>query len=128
MAAGAAEAGKEAADEFAGVLGVSEVAHRHDQLIVDHARDHRPFDRFELEKEIGDVGDEVLARRGADERAEHLVGERAAAIGLEHVFEPLHRDFRPLHLADHGRVRQRIEVRERLEIDAVGLAVEEQRV
>ena len=38
------------------------------------------------------------------------------------------RDFRAFHLADQRGVGQRIQVRERLEIDAVGLAVEEQRV
>ena len=42
--------------------------------------------------------------------------------------QPLERDFRPLHLADQRRVGERIEERERLEIDAVGMAGEEQRV
>ena len=38
------------------------------------------------------------------------------------------RDLRALHLPDHLRVGERIEIRERLEVDAVGLPVEEQRV
>ena len=45
-----------------------------------------------------------------------------------HVVEPLERDFGALHLADQRGVGERIEIRERLEVDAVGLAVEEQRV
>ena len=48
--------------------------------------------------------------------------------GADDILEPLHRDFRALHLADHRGVGERVEVRERLEIDAVRLAVEEQRV
>ena len=52
-----------------------------------------------------------------------LVGERA-----RDVLEPLERDFRAFHLADQRRVGQRVEERERLEVDAIGLAREEQRV
>ena len=48
--------------------------------------------------------------------------------GAGHVLQPLERDFRPFHLADERRVGERIEERERLEIDAVGVAREEQRV
>ncbi len=42
--------------------------------------------------------------------------------------EPLQRDFRSFHLADQRRVGERIQERERLEIDAVGVPGEEQRV
>ena len=45
-----------------------------------------------------------------------------------HVVEPLERDFRAFHLADQRGVGERIEERERLEVDAVGVAGEEQRV
>ena len=44
------------------------------------------------------------------------------------VVEPLERDFRPFHLADQRGVGERIEERERLEVDAVGVPREEQRV
>ena len=64
----------------------------------------------------------------AEERAEHLLDHLAVLLRLQHVLEPLHRDFRALHLADERGVGQRVEVRERLEVDAVRLAVEEQRV
>ena len=57
----------------------------------------------------------------AEERAEHLIDERAALVRLQHVVEPLERDFGALHLADQRGVGQRIEVRERLDVDAVGL-------
>ena len=49
-------------------------------------------------------------------------------LGARHVVEPLQRDFRPFHLPDQRRVGERVEERERLEIDAVGVAREEQRV
>ena len=49
----------------------------------------RPLDVFELQEEVGDVGDEVLARHRAEERAEHLVRQDAALVRLEHVVEPL---------------------------------------
>ena len=64
----------------------------------------------------------------AEERAEHLIDERAACVRLHHVVEPLGGDFRAFHLADQRGVGQRIQIGERLEVDAVGLAVEEQRV
>jgi hypothetical protein len=37
------------------------------------ARDDRPLDVLELQVEVGDVRDEVLARRVAEERAEDLL-------------------------------------------------------
>ena len=83
---------------------------------------------LELQVEVGDVGDEVLARRRAEERAEHLLDHPPVLLGLQDVLEPLHRDFRAFHLADQRRVGQRVEIRERLDVHAVGLAVEEQRV
>ena len=42
--------------------------------------------------------------------------------------QPLERDFRPFHLPDQRGVGQRVEEREGLEIDPVGVAREEQRV
>ena len=101
---------------------VAQVPHRHDQRVVDDPGDDRPLDVFELQEEVGDVGDEVLARQRAEERAEDLIDERAALVRLEHVVEPLERDFRAFHLADQRRVGERIEIRERLEVDAVGLS------
>ena len=47
---------------------------------------------------------------------------------MQHVVQTLHRDFRAFHLADERRVGERVEIRERLDVDAVRLAVEEQRV
>mgnify|MGYP003339073158 CR=1 FL=1 len=44
------------------------------------------------------------------------------------VLEPLERDLRAFHLADERRVGQRVEEGERLEVDPVGLAREEERV
>ena len=57
-----------------------------------------------------------------EERAEHLVRRARRRVRLHHVVEPLERDFRAFHLADQRRVRQRIEIRERFEVDAVGLS------
>ena len=48
--------------------------------------------------------------------------------GARDVLQPLERDFRPFHLADERGVGERIEERERLEVDAVGVPREEQRV
>ena len=73
MAAGAADVGEEPPHELARVLRVAEVPHRNHQRVVDDAGDHGPLDVLDLQEEVGDVGDEVLARRGAEERAEHLV-------------------------------------------------------
>ena len=79
MTAGAADVREVTSDEFAGVLRVAEVPHRDDERLVDDAGDDRPLHVFELQEEIGDVGDEILARQGAEERTEDLIGERAAA-------------------------------------------------
>src|SRR5688500_18206733 len=45
-----------------------------------------------------------------------------------HVLEPLERDFRAFHLADERGVGERVEEGERLEVHAIGLSGEEQRV
>ena len=65
----------------------------------------------------------------AEERAEDLVdaARRPGSALITYSSRSL-RDFRAFHLADQLRVGQRIEVREGLEVDAVGLPVEEQRV
>ena len=128
VAAGAAERREVLPDELAGVARVAEVPHRQHQHLVDDARDERPLDVLELQEEVGDVGDQVLARRLPHEGAEDLVVAPPGAERLHDVLEALERDFRAFHLADHRRVGQRVEERERLEVHAVGLAVEEQRV
>ena len=97
-------------------------------VVADDAGDDRPLHVFELQEEVGGVGDEVLARRFADERAEDLIAHDAALARAGDVVQPLERDFRPFHLADQRGVGERIEERERLEVDAVGVAREEQRV
>ena len=96
--------------------------------LPDDAGDDRPLDVFELQEEVGGVRDEVLARRLADERAEHLLAQDAALARARDVAQPLERDFRPFHLPDERGVGERIEERERFEVDAVGVAGEEQRV
>src|SRR5262249_48789072 len=73
VAAGAADVGEEAPHELAGVLRVTEIADRDHQRIVDDAGDDRPLHVLELQEEVGDVGDEVIARQRAQERAEHLL-------------------------------------------------------
>jgi hypothetical protein len=60
---------KPALHELAGVARIAQVAHAHDQHLPDHAADDRPLDVLELQEEVGGVGDEVFARRVADERA-----------------------------------------------------------
>ena len=60
--------------------------------------------------------------------AEHLLDHPAVLLRLEHVLEAIHRDFGALHLANQRRVGERVQIRERLDVDAVGLPVEEQRV
>src|SRR6266850_4574152 len=73
MAAGAADVREVLPHELARVARVAEVADRHHQRVVDDADDDRPLDVFELQVEVGDVRDEIPARRGPDERAEHLL-------------------------------------------------------
>ena len=63
MAAGAADVGEVAADELAGVLRVAEIPDRNHERVVDDAGDDRPLDVLELQEEVGDVGNEVLARQ-----------------------------------------------------------------
>ena len=128
MTTGAANVAEPPPHEFPGVPGIPEVPHAHDERAVDHACDDRPLHVFELQEEISGVGDEVFAWRFADESAEHLLAHDPALARACHIFQPLERDFRPLHLADERRVGQRIEERERLEIHPVGVAGEEQRV
>ena len=98
------------------------------ERVVDDPGHDRPLHVLELQVEVGHVGDEVLARRVAEERAEDLLGHHAVLLRLHDVLQAIHRDFRALHLADERGVGQRVEIRERLDVDAVGLAVEEQRV
>ena len=121
MAAGAADVVEPAAHEVAGVARVAQVADRHDEGVVHDAGDDRPLDVLELQIEVGDVGDEVFARRLAEEGAEHVLHHPAVLPRLDHEVEPLGGDFRALHLADHRGVGQRIEIRESVEIGAVGL-------
>src|SRR5947209_2066362 len=73
MAAGTADFGKIAADEFAGILRVPKVPNRNHERIVDEAADDGPPDVLELKEEIGDVGDEVFARQLSKIRAEDLI-------------------------------------------------------
>ena len=49
-------------------------------------------------------------------------------MGAHHVLESLAGDVRAFHLADQRRVGERVEIREGFDVDAVGLAVKEQRV
>ena len=128
MPAGTADVAEPAAHEVAGVARVAEIAHRDDERVVDDAGDHRPLHVFELQVEVGDVRDEVFARRLADKRAEHVLHHAAVLPRLDDEIEPLGGDFRALHLADHRRVGERIQIREGVEVGAVGLPVEEQRV
>ena len=128
MAAGAADRVEVLADELAGVARVAEVADRDHQRVVDDAGDDRPLHVLELQVEIGDVGDEVLARQVAQEGAEHLLLQPALLARHQHVVQPLGGDLRAFHLANHGGVGQRIQIRERLDVHPVRVAVEEQRV
>ena len=128
MTAGAADVVEPAADEVARIARVAQVPHRHDERVVDHTADHRPLHVLELQVEIRHVGDKVVARRLAEERAEDVLHHAALLPALDQVVEPLGRDFRALHLPDHRRVGQRIQVRERVEVGAVGVTVEEERV
>ena len=108
MTARTSDIREEAAHELTRVLRITQIPHRHDQRLVDDAGDDRPFDVFELQEEIGDVRDEVLARRRADERAEDLVDQRAALERLEDVVQAFERDFGAFHLADQRRIGERI--------------------
>src|SRR6185503_4906730 len=98
MAAGAADIGEIFPDELAGVARISEVAHRHDERVVDDARDDRPLDVLELQVEVGHVRDDVFPWRVTEKRAEDLLGHPAVLLRPEDVLEPLGRDFRALHL------------------------------
>ena len=128
VAAGVADPGEAGLDEVAGVAGVAEVAHRHDDVAVDHAGDDRPFDVLELEQEVGHVRDEVLARRVAEVGREDLIARPALLDRPRHELQPLARDLRPFHLAHQRGVGQRVQERERLEVHPVGVAAQEQRV
>ena len=128
MAAGAADVAEHGLDELAGVARVAEIAHAHDELPGDDARDDRPLDVLDLQQEVRRIRDEVLARRLAEEGRQHLRTHPARRERARDVLEPLHRDFRALHLPDERRIGQRVEERERLEVHAVGLAREEQRI
>ena len=75
VTARAADVGEEPPREFTGVLRVPQVPHRDDQRLVDDPRDDGPLDVLELQEEVGDVGDEILAGRCPEEAAEHLVDE-----------------------------------------------------
>src|SRR6266513_1024007 len=70
MAAGAPDLGEIAPGELAGILRVPQVPDRNHQRIVDDPGDDGPPDVLELEKEIGDVGDEVFPRQLSKVRAE----------------------------------------------------------
>ena len=61
-------------------------------------------------------------------RAEDLLRRRPGLLGPRDVLEAVEGEFGALHLADHRGVGQRVEVRERVEVDGVRLPVEEQRV
>src|SRR5262249_8106551 len=124
VAAGAADVGEEPPHELAGVLRIAEVAHRNDERLVHDAGDDGPLHVFERQEEVGDVGDEVLARERAEEGAEDLVRQGAFLERPQHVVEPLERDFGAFHLPDERRIRERVEVGERFEVHAVGRTVE----
>ena len=110
VAAGAADVVEPTAHEVAGVPRVTEVTHTHDEGVVDDAGDDGPLDVLELQVEVRDVGNEILARRLAQERAEDVFHHPALLPALDHVIEPLRGDFGALHLADHRGVGQRVEV------------------
>ena len=84
MAAGAADVAEPSLHELTRVARVAEVAHAHDQRAADDAGDDRPLDVFELQEEVGGVGDEVFARRLADEGAEDLLAQDAALARAGH--------------------------------------------
>jgi len=117
-----------AAHKLTGILRVAQVAHADRQGAVDFARHDCPLDAFELQEEVGRVGNEILPDDGAQVCTEDLLGDRALRCGFDDVIQALHRDFRPLHLANHGGIGERIEKRERLEVDAIGLPCEKERI
>src|SRR4029453_13416145 len=68
----------------------------------------------------------VVSPRNADNT--RLLMRPGAGKRARSVPEPLDRDFRSFHLPDERGVGERIEIRKRFEVDAVGLAREEQGV
>ena len=81
VAAGTPDVGEILSNELTRVAGVPEISDRHDERVVDDPRHDRPFDVLELQVEVGDVRDEVLARRVAEEGAEDLLGDPAMLSG-----------------------------------------------
>ena len=98
MSPGTANLTKVLADEFSGVSRVAEVPDRDHERLAKDSRHDRPLHVFQLQEEIGHVGNEVFPRRVAEERTEHLLDEPSRLRGADDIVEPFHRDFRALHL------------------------------
>ena len=128
VAAGAPDVVEPPADELARVARVTEIADRDHEVRVDDAGDDRPLHALELQQEVGHVGHEVLADRPPDVRGEDLLLQPARLDGAGDRLEPLQRDLRAFHLAHQRGIGQRVEEGEGLEVGAVGVAGEEQRV